>query len=276
MDSSVTDFSKRFPVPATNIYLGNLGNASRSLLFSPNLISGFDPGFHAFDIYKIKLENVRFFNTTRPYSEINYMLGSRVEQMIELMHTQNIKPNWNFAFKYRLINSPGYFKNQKTNHNNYLFNSWFQSRSKRYNNYFVIMSNRLQSAESGGILQDEDYLGDPVFKDRFNIRTYIGGDPQFGRNFFSTIITTGNKYSEFTTLLRQQIDFGRKDSLVTDSTVVPLFYPSLRFEHNIQFDVYKYRFQDYPNTGTSRIFSRFSILCWQLRTCNAEGYHRIF
>ena len=250
LDSSISDFSKRYPIPATNIYLGNIGNASRSLLFSPNLISGFDPGFHAFDIYKVKLDKVRFFNTTRPYSEINYMLGSRVEQMIELMHTQNIKPNWNFALQYRLINSPGFFKNQKTNHNTYLFNSWFQSRSKRYNNYFAIVSNRLQSGESGGILDDKDYLGDPVYKDRFNIATKIGGDPQFGRDFFSTIITTANKYSEFTVLLRQQYDFGRKDSLVTDSTVVPLFYPSLRFEHNFQFDVFKYRFQDFPNTGS--------------------------
>jgi hypothetical protein len=146
LDSSIGDFTRRFPVPATHIYLGNLGNASRSLLFSPNFSAGFDPGFHALDIYKWKLENVRFFNTTRPYSAITYQLGSRVEQMIELMHTQNIKPNWNFLFQYRLINSPGFFKNQKTNHNNYLLSSLFQSKNKRYNNYFVLLGNKLQSS----------------------------------------------------------------------------------------------------------------------------------
>jgi len=116
LDSSIRDHARRFLIPATNIYLGNIGNASRSLLFSPNFSAGFDPGFHAFDVYKYKLEKVRFFNTTRPYSEINYHLGSRVEQIIELMHTQNLKPNWNASFQYRLINSPGYFKSQKTNH----------------------------------------------------------------------------------------------------------------------------------------------------------------
>ena len=77
LDSSISDFTKRFPVPATNIYLSNLGMASRSLLFSPNFTAGFDPGFHAFDIYKWKLEKVRFFNTTRPYSELNYQLSIR-------------------------------------------------------------------------------------------------------------------------------------------------------------------------------------------------------
>jgi hypothetical protein len=250
----MTDFTRRFPVPATAVFLGNTGNASKSILFSPNSGAGWDPGFHAFDIYKWKLEKVRFFNTTRPYSELNYLLGSRVEQIIELLHTQNIKPNWNALFQYRMINSPGFFKNQKSNDNSYLFTSWYQSTRKRYNNFFVILSNKLQSGESGGLMDDKNYLDDPVYKDRFNIPTKIGGDPQFGRDFFSTTITTGNKYNEFTFLLRQQYDLGRKDSLVTDSTVVPLFYPRVRFEHTFSYSKYKYAYQDYPNLSSSNIF----------------------
>jgi len=245
LDSSIRDHARRFLIPATNIYLGNIGNASRSLLFSPNFSAGFDPGFHAFDVYKYKLEKVRFFNTTRPYSEINYHLGSRVEQIIELMHTQNLKPNWNASFQYRLINSPGYFKSQKTNHNNYLLTSWFQSVNKRYNNYVALVGNKMQSAENGGIQDTADFLNNPDFKDRFNIYTKLGGDDPFSSNFFTTRINTGNKYSEFTALIRQQYDLGKKDSIVTDSTVVPLFYPRLRFEHTFQLDKYSYTFQDY-------------------------------
>jgi hypothetical protein len=255
LDSTIRDFTKRFPIPATNIYLGNTGNASRSILFSPVFKAGWDAGFHAFDIYKWKWENVRFFNTTRPYTELNYLLGLRVEQIIEILHTQNIRPNWNASFQYRLINSPGFFKNQKTNHNNYLFTSWYQSKNKRYNNYFVIVANRLNSGESGGLMNDQDYLNDPAYKDRFNIPTRIGGDPSFGRNFFSTIIPTGNKYSETRFLLRQQYDLGKKDSLVTDSTVIPLFYPSLRFEHTFQFSKYSYLFTDaVPDSAYYRIY----------------------
>lgn len=254
LDSSITDFTVRFPIPATNIFLGNTGTASESLLFSPQFKAGWDPGFHAYDIYKWTMDKVRFFNTTRPYSELNYLLGSRVEQIIEVMHTRNISPYWNTSFQYRMINSPGFFKNQKTNHNNYLLTSWYQSKKKRYNNYFVILANNLQSGENGGLMQDQDYLGDPVYKDRFNIPTVIGGDPQFGRNFFSTQITTGNKYSEFTALMRQQYDLGRKDSLVTDSTVVPLFYPRLRFEHTISYSIDRYKFEDLPNSGSDNYY----------------------
>lgn len=60
LDSTVTDFTRRFPLPATYINLGNTGNAARSLLFSPNFNTGFDPGFHAFDVYKWKMNDVRF------------------------------------------------------------------------------------------------------------------------------------------------------------------------------------------------------------------------
>lgn len=244
-DSSIKDFRLRFPVPATHIYLGNIGNASRSLLFSPKLFAGWHAGFQVFDIYKWKKETTRFFHTTRPYSEINYQLGARSEQIIELLHTQNFKPNWNFSFNYRLINSPGFFKNQKTNHNNYIISSWYQSLSKRYSNYFMLVSNKLQSGESGGIRTDQDYLNNIVYKDRFNIPTNIGGDPQFGRDFFSTKIGTGNKYTESVFLMRQQYDMGRKDSLVSDSTVYYLFYSRLRFEHTLSIEKNKYLFQDF-------------------------------
>ena len=251
LDSSIVDFSRRFPIPSTNIYLGNLGNASRSILFSPNFSAGFDPGFHAFDIYKWSLEKVKFFNTTRPYSAITYQLGSRSEQVIELLQTQNIKPNWNFLFQYRLINSPGFFKNQKTNHNNYLLDSWYHSKNKRYNNYFIILANKLNNSENGGIDDLQNYLDDPIYKDRFNIPTKLGGDEEYSSNFFSTKVTTGNKYSELSLLLRQQYDLGRKDSLVTDSTTIPLFYPRIRFEHTFSFSNLKYNFVDQAHSLNS-------------------------
>ncbi len=244
LDSSVADFTIRFPIPAYHVFLGNTGTATRSILFSPQLQSGWDPGFHALDVYKWKPESVRFFNTTRPFTELAYLLGGRTEQIIEVTHTQNIRPNWNGLFQYRLINSPGFFKNQRTNHNNYLFSSWYQSIDKRYNNYFSIVANALQSEENGGIKNDADYLSDPIYDDRFNIPTQMGGDVAFGRNFFSSKLNTGHRYTDFNLSITQQYDFGRSDSLVLDSSVIKLFYPRLRFEHNFRMSSYKFIYTD--------------------------------
>jgi hypothetical protein len=248
-DTSVREFTRYYPIPHTHIYLGNTGSATRSILFAPPRRVGFDPGFHAFDVYKLRVEDARFFNTTRPYTELNYLLGSRVEQNIGVLHTQNFKPYWNMSLLYRLFNAPGTFKNQKSNHNNYMITSWYQSPNKRYNNYGVVLNNKLQIEENGGVniglLQEPDYA-----RDRYLIPTKMGAQAAFSPNPFSTNLITGNLYKEFNAFLRQQYDLGRKDSIVTDSTVIPLFYPRLRFEHTVKYGKYDYEFRDYtPDTS---------------------------
>ena len=244
LDSSIIDFNKRYPIPAHHISLGNTGTATKSLLFEPYMKSGWDHGMHALDAYHWGLESIRFFNTTRPYTELAYLLGSKTEQIIEITHTQNVKPNWNALFQYRLINSPGFFKNQKTNHNDYTLTSWYQSINKRYNNYFVVLANAMQSEENGGVRNDQDYFNDPIYYDRFNIPTKIGSDIEFGRDFFSSKLNYGNRYADLHIMMKQQYDLGKKDSIVGDSTVIPLFYPRLRFEHVIRYSSYKLKYLD--------------------------------
>jgi hypothetical protein len=57
-------------------------------------------------------------------------------------------------------------------------------------------------------------------------------------------LLTGNRHTQGKFLLRQQYDFGKKDSLVTDSAVFRYFLPKLRLEHSIQYNTYKYQFVD--------------------------------
>jgi len=249
-DTSIRDYTSRFPIPATHIHIGNDGSATRSLLFSIPMRTGWDPGFHSLDVYKFKVENIRFFNTPRPYTELGYMLGTGQEQMIDILHTQNIRPHWNASFQYRLLSSPGIFRNQKNSHNSYQFGSWYQSPNKRYNNYFVINNNNLEAGESGGILSDKDYLNNTIYERRFTIPTNIGGEPSARPD---VPFTTGRRVKESLFLLRQQYDLGRKDSLVTDSTVVPLFYPRLRFEHTLRYAKYSYSFQDYYSPQVNNV-----------------------
>jgi hypothetical protein len=250
-DSSILDYTHRFPIPATHIFLGNTGTATRSILFAPPARAGFDPGFHAFDVYKFRLDQVRLFNVNRPFTELSYTLAAGAEQLIEVLHTQNPKPTWNVSFRYRLINAPGTFSSQTANHNNILLTSWVQSKNRRYNNYVVLLSNNQNAAENGGIRNLEN-LSDPTFENRLTVPTFIGGQTAAGNNnFFSTAISTGNQYREVNFLLRQQYDFGRKDSLVTDSTVIPLFYPRLRFEHTFKYGSYRYNFIDQQASSRS-------------------------
>ncbi len=149
LDSSL-DFSKKVPQPPTYINLGNMGTPARNLVFCPNMISGWDAGWHALDLYVFQPDDTRFYNTTKPYSELGYLLGAKTEQIIDLLHTQNVLPNWNMAFEYRLINSPGSFQNQSSNHNNYRFSSWYQSPNKRYQSFFILVGSKLQAIRERG------------------------------------------------------------------------------------------------------------------------------
>lgn len=252
LDSSINDFTVRYPLPAHFVTLGNLGSAAHSLLFNPNLRPGFDPGFHSFDIYRLRIEDTKFYQTTRPYTELGYMLGSKAEQMINLVHTQNVRPNFNMALQYRLINSPGNLQNQNTSHNSYRINGNYQSRNKRYTVYGVFLANKLLSSENGGIINDS-LLNDYRFTNRFLIPTRLAGDSNPSRNPFNTRVTTGNVYHDNVFLLRQQYDFGQSDSLVVnDTTVIRLFYPRFRLQHTFTWSGQQFEFRDYF-TGDSKI-----------------------
>lgn len=244
-DSSITDIRKRVPMPVDYTNLGNMGSAARSLYFQPRMQAGWDPGFHAFDVYKYKFNEVRWYQTTRPYSELGYLIGSRSEQMIHLLHTQNINSNWNAAFQYSLINSPGFFKNQNVAHNRYQFNSHYHSPNRRYNLYFLILANTMQANENGGILTDQDYLSNVVtYKERSAIPVNLGNYVRPETSFLNSKLNTGNRQGTTTIFLRQQYDLGKKDSVVTDSTVTRLFYPKLRMEYNLQYTTHKFRYYD--------------------------------
>lgn len=243
-DSSVNDFTKRWPIPWTSIFLGNTGAASRSLLFAPLMKAGWDHGLHAYDAYMLSEADARFYTASRPFTELSYVLGTRQEQNIGVLHTQNIRYNWNASFRYQLRNAPGIFRNQLTNHNNLLFTTWYTGPRKRYGVYVIAGSNNLQASENGGLRDITLLDSTPAFSDRFNIPANFGGTDFRAQTFFNSQVTTGNKYRNSFFLFRHHYDFGKKDSIQTDSTTTYLFYPRLRFQHTLRLQQYQFRFAD--------------------------------
>jgi len=257
LDSSILDFGTKIPRPDNWINLGNLGTPARSLAFTPRMQSGFDPGFHSFDIYQYTVDQARFYNTTKPYTELGYLLASKAEQFISVFHTQNISPNWNFVFQYRLINAPGTFKNQNSNDNVFRVTSWYQARNKRYQNFMVFVANKLDVSDNGGI-QSPLALDSASYSNQQSVPVKLGnGLLASSGNPFRPQISTGTKYSTMTFLFRQNYDLGQKDSIVTDTSVIPLFYPRLRLEHTFTYSNYNYQFLDESVPGVNGLNSAY-------------------
>lgn len=253
LDSSINDFTKYIPLKASDIYLGNLGLAEKSIIYSPSLQPGFDPGFHAFDDYRFSFDSTRFYNTTRPYTVLSYLVGAKQEQFIDVFHTQSPKENLNFGFHYRKINSPGFFRNENTNDDSYNIFAHYNTKNKRYNAYMSFIANKLNAGESGGILHDSS-LNNPDFSDRRLIATHLGGSSPSITGFFSTPLATKSGIKESGVLFRQSYDWGTGDSIkVNDTTTRYEFYPVFRVEHTLQYLKTAASFSDtIPDTGYYR------------------------
>ncbi len=243
IDSSINDFQIRFPLPYYYHTLGNQATAAQSLLFNPLLKPGFDAGFHQYDVYGFTLEGTKLYQTTRPYTELANVLGSKAEQLFNVFHTQNNKSNLNFSVEYRFTNAPGHVKNQNSSQNNFRLVTHYQTSNKKYEAFLVFITNKSASSENGG-LQNIKQLDSLALNDPYELETRLGKPGTSSRNPFNTTVNTGNIYKNLTLLYRHHYDLGTKDSLVTDSITYKLFYPRLRLEHTFKMITSSYHFFD--------------------------------
>lgn len=257
IDSSLNDFTTRFPQPYYYHHLGNYGTAAQSFLFNPLMKAGFDAGFHQYDMYKFTVENTKFYQTTRPYTELAYLLGTKAEQLINLIHTQNRKTNFNFAIEYRFSNSPGFLKNQNANHNNFRFTTHYQTNNRKYEFFLVLLSNKAVSSENGGLVNVKS-LDSLALNNPYELETRMGKAGASSNNPFNTAVSTGNIYKETDFLYRHHFDFGKKDSIVTDSITYKIFYPRFRIEHNLRYTQQSFNFFD-NNVDSARYKTYFNF-----------------
>ncbi len=243
MDTSVNDFFSKFILPYSNYNLGNLGNASKSYLFNPLQRGGWDAGFRSYEVYNYTLEQTPFYQTTKPYTELGYLLGGKGEQLIELLHTQNKTKQFNYSFAYRFSNAPGNLKNQHANLNNMRITANYQSKRKRYASYWVMLMNKSASSENGGLV-NSNLIDSLSLNNPYELETRLGISGVSFRNPFNTSIATGTTYKEQNFVWKQTYDVGQKDSVVKDTVTTYLFYPRLRFQNEIKYQSNQFAFAD--------------------------------
>lgn len=224
--------------------LGNTGTASQSLLYTHIATPSMQLGLPAVRHLLYHTDSIKNYNTTRPYTDVHYSMGGKSEQIIYFLHTQNILPHWNVSTQYRKISSPGFYKMQKSNHDNASFNTNYFSQNLRYRFTGTIAYNKLQQDENGGAKNpaslEQNFQGDrrliPVL---FTARS--------GNNS-----SVSNYYRNINYSLTQQYFFGKKDSLISkDSTYKQyVFKPIFSIKQQLYGNLDYYRYKDiYPDTS---------------------------
>ncbi|MGM0409051.1 MAG: putative porin [Bacteroidota bacterium] len=172
-DTSLEGFQQYNPLlenTITTTYLGNLGTAAQSNIYYDR--AQFQTGFifsEPYGIYFHHPENQLYYSTKKRYTLLKYSnAGSQneSEQLLGVLHTQNITPDFNVGIDYDMISSDGRYQEQQVRQNIVkLFSSYQNKRYRIHVNYYL---NRSKGQENGGI-DSLHYLGDDEYNNRKNI-----------------------------------------------------------------------------------------------------------
>lgn len=142
--------------------LGNLGSSARPLFFETQPRQGFDAGVHAFDLYNLRPDDLRFYRHARSYSDVFFSQGrTQQEGMLNARLARTFAGGTTFSLDYRTINNLGQFRHQRDQHLALLFGIWVP-KGKRYEGFLIFAKNINRQQENGGILNDTVFGGDQL------------------------------------------------------------------------------------------------------------------
>ncbi len=153
IDTTLTLF-QRYNPSMRDYYMRNTGNlgypAYRLIPLMQNDL-GLKTGIQAFDVFLYRADEVRFYNTRKPYTELQYLMGGGNEQWFNGSHTQNVSKNYNIGFAFNRIGSDGIYKNMRTDYINLLVHQNFRTNNDRYQIDFCAYQNKATINHNGGV-----------------------------------------------------------------------------------------------------------------------------
>jgi hypothetical protein len=209
-----------------NTSLGNIGSSVFAPFYNSGIGLGFRVGIDSRRLFIWESGDIRFVNSHKRYSRVNYVNGSKKENYIEVEHSQSFGKNLDIGFRYSRINSLGYYTSQQTYLSKLNFYGRLSSRNQRYLALFNVALNSNKNLENGGIAADSLFEDDLVSNVKFLPVNLSDAQSQVKDNSF---------------MVHQHYDFGSRvhspqlidDSLKIDSSVV--FVPKFRIGHEVSF-----------------------------------------
>lgn len=226
------NYSPLFQPRSPKISLGStLGLATRSLLFEPAKTIGFDVGLHALDPYLLNAQDIQYYNARVPYTVLTMFTAGAAEQYFKVLHTQNIKPNWNIGFNLNFTGSRGFYSSngvlgQNVSDLNAAIFTWYESKNKRYNLLANLVFNSLKSPETGSILNDSVFTSVKPPLDKTTERVRLPNTYEYWH--------TAGFY------IKQFYYIGRIDTTIRKNTANIL--PTQRVAYTFNYNVTKYDF----------------------------------
>ena len=135
-------------------YLGVSGSAALPFNYFKRESEELFPFFNPYKTYSYSQDNLPFYNTKTPYTELAYtgtLLANRQksEDNVKFLHTQNFTPSFNFSFLYQRNGGGGLLQNEKTDFRTLAFTGNYLG--KNYVAHGGYLYSRLKREENGGV-----------------------------------------------------------------------------------------------------------------------------
>lgn len=145
----------------SNTFTGNNGGAYLSNDFFKRNFNSDYYFTHSFDAYWITPSQIKYLNTTTPYSVLDYgqseNRNTKSETRFNVFLSQNVTKKLNFEFIYNQTRTQGQYLNQENRfHNIVLGSSYISDNFLSHSN---IIFNRLQDEENGGLDAGQSFVG---------------------------------------------------------------------------------------------------------------------
>lgn len=242
--------------------LGNLGQPVIPITYVPKLRFGFDNGLNAYDVYRYQRETLRWYDSKQPFTRLQLNIGGSQEQMVNVVHNQNIKQLFNFTFRFQRISSPGVYSRQEATHNNFALTGNFHTKKHRYGLRFGFIFNNIRNQNNGGVETTDIFSDTSIITSAIvDVRLQGAQTSLRERGFF----------------VRQELRWGQVVKYqINDTTEGSRMYPELTFFHDVGFNQFKYLYRDTdPDTGFySYIYYRTDSMymrLWDTELTNRGG-----
>jgi len=259
LDTALTFYHVYQPIykkSISNTFTGNNGGAYISNdFFQRKYISDFYFA-RSFDAYWLTPSQINYFNTTTPYSLLDYSQSenraTHNETRFNVFLTQNVNKKLNFEFIYNQTRSHGQYLHQENKfHNIGLVSSYISNNFLSHSN---IIFNRLEGQENGGIQADQPLDG-----------------PKTTDEFTTPMDDAAHKLQNNTLFTVNEYRLGKTIEADTTEDRREVFIPRVGFIHEFEFSGNKRSFtkddnskdfftKNYINTGLTNDNIRYTRL----------------
>lgn len=173
VDTTLDTFHQ-FTIPnKTNYYYQNLGSpatALRPVFYQPPKEIGTLLGMNPYHLANFSPENVRYFDTRSPFTQVNYVQGGNGEQYIKFRFARSVNDRMNLGFNYTRFNTNFLFGGDSNEILSDLIKGYahfsFTSKNTRYRVLYHYVHLNQMVEETGGVRLDTTLENNGLFSFR--------------------------------------------------------------------------------------------------------------